>query len=294
MGFLPVNKVFCSFLLLVAAACILQSAMAENGTISIAYRGLGEGYIGDTIVFDGYNTFGNTTLIKITGPGLPAEGVPADNLDGPSGTATPVEGDRYGMWKFVWDSSGVPGLDKLTTGVYTFSATDLSNPNQSATSRVTLNKPVYSISASPNPVYPGQYIELTGYAEQGLSSAKIDITDSSGRVLHSFTTPVSSSGYFSYGFHGNMDPGQYPVTVSNPALKAPFGTVISVIPERGTLPVSTVTTAEQISSVPATDVTAAMTTVPVPDSTPTPSPVSPVTVLAALITGVVICGIFRR
>ena len=82
MGIIPVNKIFCSFLLLCAAACVLQPVMADNGTITIAYRGSGGGYIGDTIVFDGRNTFGNTTLLKITGPGLPAEGVPVNNLNG--------------------------------------------------------------------------------------------------------------------------------------------------------------------------------------------------------------------
>src|SRR5512136_3203574 len=85
---IPPTKIFSSLLLLCAAACILQPVMAENGTITIAYRGSGGSYIGDTVVFDGRNTYGNTTLIKVSGLGLPPEGVPVTNLNGAAGTAT--------------------------------------------------------------------------------------------------------------------------------------------------------------------------------------------------------------
>ena len=49
-------------------------AYADNGIISITYRGAGGYYIGNSVAFDGKNTVGNMTVIKITGPGLPAEG----------------------------------------------------------------------------------------------------------------------------------------------------------------------------------------------------------------------------
>ena len=85
MRILPVNRIFYAVLLLFAAACILQPVMADNGTITIAYRGSGGSYIGETVVFDGRNTYGNTTLIKISGLGLPPEGVPVTNLNGAAG-----------------------------------------------------------------------------------------------------------------------------------------------------------------------------------------------------------------
>jgi hypothetical protein len=294
MGVLPVNRIFCVLLLLGAAVCVLQPVMADDGTITIAYRGSGGSYIGETVVFDGRNTYGNTTLLKITGPGLPSDGVPVNNLNGPSGTATSVDVDRYGAWKFVWYASIVPGIDKLRTGRYTFTATDSSNPDKSATTLFMLKKPEYSVSASPNPVNPGRYIELIGTAEEGITYAKIEITDSSGRVLHTYTSPVSSSGYFSYGFHVDMDPGQYKVTVSNPALKVPFGTVISVVAEEGTQPVTIIMTPEQGSAIPTAKVTEEVTTEPAPKSSPTRSPVAPETVFAALIAGIIAFGIFRR
>jgi len=291
---ISVNKIFCVFLLLLAAPCIIQPVMADNGTISIAYRGSGGGYVGDTVVFDGRNTYGNTTMVKINGPGLPSEGVPVNNLNGPSGTGTPVEVDKNGEWRFGWYSSSVPGVEKLMTGRYTFTAIDSANPDRSATASFMLKKPDYSITASPNPVNPGKYVELIGTAEQGVAYAKIDIKDSSGNVLHSYSSPVSSSGYFSYSFHVDMAPGQYPVSVSNPSLKVPFGTVISVVSENGTVPVTTGTVPVQVSAVPVADVTAETTAVPASDPAPTKSPVALVTILAALITGIIAYAISRQ
>lgn len=294
MGIIPVNKIFCSFLLLCAAACVLQPVMAENGTITIAYRGSGGSYIGDTIVFDGYNTFGNTTLLKITGPGLPSEGVQLKNLNSPSGTTTSVGVDRYGMWKFAWYASNIPGLEKLQTARYTFTATDSANPEHSTTTSVMLKKPEFYITVSPNPSNPGDYIELIGTAEKDITSAKIEVTDASGKVLHVFTSPVGASGYLSYSFHGDMEPGQYMVTVSNPSLKAPYKTILSVVAPEGTLPVTTIMTPEKGSALPTAEVTGEATPVPASETSPAKSPVAPVTILAALMAGVIVAGISRR
>ena len=182
----------------------------------------------------------------------------------------------------------------MKTGKYTFTAMDSANPGKTATALITLKKPEYSITASPNPVNPGKYVELIGTAEQGVAYAKIDISDSSGKVLHSYSSPVSASGYFNYGFHVDMDPGQYKVTVSNPSLKVPFGTVISVVSENGTVPVTPEIAPVQVSAVPSADMTVETTAGPASNPFPTKSPVAPVTILAALITGIIASGISRR
>jgi hypothetical protein len=295
MGKVPVHTFVCCVLLFLAAACIPQPALADDGTISIAYRGSGGGYVGDTVVFDGRNTYGNTTLIRITGPGLPAEGVPAANLNGPAGTGTPVRVDPDGTWKYTWYSSSVPGTEKLQTWRYTFVATDSVLTDKTATSRFMLRKPEIHIEASPDPVTPGGYVELTGMAETGGDSAKIDIADSSGKILHSFTSPVSASGSFSYSFHVDMGPGQYTVTVHCPALKDPFGTVITVAPEGDTKTVSPdIRTSVQATAPPAME--PAGTPVPVsPSRTDAAgSPVNPGTVIAALTALVVLAGRGRQ
>lgn len=291
MGILPDHKIFCTFLLLFAAACVLQPVMAETGTITIAIRGEGGTYIGDTIVFDGRNTFGNTTLLKINGPGLPAAGVPLNNLNGPAGTTTSAGVDQYGAWKYVWYASNVPGLDKMQTAKYTFTATDSANPEQSTTTSAVLRKPEFYITVSPNPSNPGDYIELVGSTQQDINSAKIEVTDASGTVLHTYTSPIGSSGYLSYGFHSDMEPGQYTVTVSNPSLKAPYKTIMSVVAGEGALPVTTMMTTAPGSAIPTADVTEVAA--PASQTSPAKSPVAPVTILAALMAGVILAGISR-
>ena len=291
MRILYLNRISCVLLLLCAAACVLQPVMADNGTFTIAYRGYGGRYIGDTIVFDGRDTYGNTILLTITGVGLPSEGVPLSNLNSPPGTATTVGVDRDGTWKYVWYAANTPGLEKMQTSRYIFTATDSADPDKSASTFLSLEKPEFSISASPNPVRPGEYLMLTGHAKQDITFAKITITDSSGKVVHTYTSPVTSSGDFSYNFHVNMDPGQYIVTVSNPALKAPFNTVISVVPDEGTQPVTTAMTLNEGSPVPTTEETLPA---PVSNPSPTKSPVAPPTILAALVAGGIVAVISRR
>jgi hypothetical protein len=132
---------------------------------------------------------------------------------------------------------------------------------------------------------------LVGHAEKDITFAKITITDSSGTSVHTYTSPVTSSGDFSYNFHVNMDPGQYTVTVSNPALKAPFNTVLSVVPDEGAQPVTTVMTPNGGSPVPITEVTLPA---PVSNPGPTKSPVAPITILAALVAGGIVAVIYRR
>lgn len=287
MGILPADKVFCSLLLLCAAACVLQPVIGASGTITIAYRGSGGGYIGDNVVFDGRNTYGNTTLIRITGPGLPAGGVSPNNLNGPAGTATPVAVDQYGTWKFVWFASIVPGIDKLQTAKYTFTATDSRDPDKSAATAFMLKKREYSIKASPETVTAGGYVNLIGYTEEEITSVNIEVTNTSGNVLYSANPPVSSSGYFSYGFHADLAPGRYQVTVSNPALKVPFGTTFTVTTGEETFPAST-----SMTPFPAMTTVADTATVPAP--LPTRSPASPVTIIAALGAGVVASFLMRR
>ena len=71
MSIVRINRFFGVLMLLIAAICIIQPVLGVNGTVSIAYRGSGGSYIGDMIVFDGQNTVGNITFLRITGPGLP-------------------------------------------------------------------------------------------------------------------------------------------------------------------------------------------------------------------------------
>jgi hypothetical protein len=285
-GIPGVQAVFCILLFLIAATGILQPVMAANDSLSIAYRGSGGSVIGETVIFDGRNTYGNVTLIKITGPGLPAGGLPANNLNGAPGSGFPVEVNSESTWKYVWYSSTVPGVEKLQTARYTFTATDSRNPDNTAATSVMLKKPEFYITPSPNPSNPGNYVQLIGSAEQGITFAKIDVADATGRIVHTFTSPVSSSGYLSYGFHVDMDPGQYYITVSNPSLKTPYRTVMQVTAEENSTEIPpAVTLAPEFPPSPPVSAT---TGIPPSSALPAKSPMMPVTIVAAL----AICGIF--
>ena len=73
MGKIILSRIISFLILFIAIAVCLQPVMAANDSISIAYRGAGGNYIGDTIIFDGYNHVGNITVLKVTGPDcLPA------------------------------------------------------------------------------------------------------------------------------------------------------------------------------------------------------------------------------
>ena len=65
---IPGNYFRVLLLLIILAVCIMP-VQAQTGSVSIAYRGNGGYYVGDSVIFDGKNTVGNMTVITITGPG---------------------------------------------------------------------------------------------------------------------------------------------------------------------------------------------------------------------------------
>jgi hypothetical protein len=218
MHFGKIPGIFPAVLLLIVLSLCIVPVYAENGVISITYRGAGGYYIGDSIAFDGKNTIGNTTALKITGPGLPAEGVPPYNLTDVPGTGNTVVTDAAGTWAFYWDSSRAVGLDHLYTARYTFTVYDVSHPELSASTSVMLKKPEFYVTMTPNPASSDEYVQLVGESEKGANSVEINVLDTSGNKVHSFTSPVSSGGYFNYGFHVDMPPGIYTVTISSPSM----------------------------------------------------------------------------
>jgi hypothetical protein len=211
-----VQKVFPVAIAAVLIFCMIGTVSAQSGTITMAYQGNGGYYIGDIVMFTGKDTFSNMTVIKITGPGLPPQGVPPNNLNGTPGSGNTVYTDSSGMWAFLWDTSNIQGGTLLQTARYHLTAIDNNNPDQSATTSVMLERSVYSMAVTPNPAKPEDYVQVIGNAENGIGSVNVAVIDSSGDTLHYFAAPVSASGYFNYGFHVDMPPGQYTVVASNP------------------------------------------------------------------------------
>jgi hypothetical protein len=278
---------FFSIAMLVAAICIIQPVLAQNGTMTISYRGSGGYYIGDTIVFDGKNTVGNNTLLKITGPGLSTSGVPVYDLGGAPGSGNTVPMDTDGTWRFVWSSANTKGIDKLVTARYTVTAFDLVNPQQTASTSFFLKKPEFYINPQTGPVMQGDYIQLSGVAEKGVTNVKIDITDPTGKILHTHTAPVSADGFFNYEFRGDMQPGQYFVSASNPSMKDILKSTINIAAPAGQSP----TVTPSLISTPAENTTVTITTSAtlLPEvRPPSAAPISPLTVITSLIiTGII-------
>jgi hypothetical protein len=253
MNIVRINRVFSVFLLFIAAICIIQPVLGANETVSIAYRGAGGSYIGDTVIFDGKNTVGNITFIRITGPGLPQDGVPVYDLNGNPGSGNTVEVNPDGTWKLAWYTSTIKGVEKMQTARYYITAADLTHPEFFSTTSVLMKKAEFYATLTPNPATIGDYVSLTGNAERGVSYVRIEVTDITGKILHTYTSPVSASGYFNYGFHVDMQPGQYYLSVSNPLIKNPLLMDLTIVTAQAYPPVET--TVAIISVVPNASIT---------------------------------------
>jgi hypothetical protein len=189
-----------------------------------------------------------------------------------------------GSWKFVWSTAHIAGIDKLVTARYTITAFDLSDPQKTASVQIFLKRPEFYINPQPGPVPAGEYIQLSGVAEKGVTNVKIDISDSAGKILNTHTAPVSTDGFFNYEFRGITQPGQYYVSAGNPSMKNTLRSTFTVISSGGLSPKPTSPLPEpgpqdNLTTVPSPSPVLTKTITPVPSATP----LSPLAVIAGLI-----------
>ena len=187
-----------------------------------------------------------------------------------------MEVNADGSWRFAWYTFMIQNVDRMQTARYYITALDLGDPTQSATTSVMMKKPEFTVVASPNPLETGEYLQLLGTAERGSSDIRIDITDKAGKVLHTYDTAAGATGYFNYGFHVDMPPGVYYVTISSPSMESTYRTLLTVIPPPTPTPAVTLTAASGNQS--------GATTAPVspPESTVPSGTTAPVSVPAPL------------
>jgi hypothetical protein len=203
-----------------------------------------------------------------------------------------------GSWRFVWYTGNINGVEKMQTARYYITAFDLSNPSKTATTSIMMEKPEFYVVPTPNPVETGAYIQLLGTAELGAPDIRIEIRDQSGTLLHVYDTAATNSGYFNYGFHIDMPPGDYPITISSASMKSSFQTIIHVLPPQIPTPVTTAGASGAgqpgITTVPASAMSPGLTSTPASAGTPvTPTPaatknpepvsISPLAIIAGLI-----------
>lgn len=284
MDIVRLITIFSFFALFIACMCIIQPVLAQDGSMIISYRGSGGYYLGDTVVFDGRTTVGTPALLKISGPGLPPEGVPVYDLNGVPGSGNTIPVNEDGTWRFVWYSTTVKGSEKIRTARYTITAFDPTNPEKKASVAILLKMPYVYINPQLHEVTPGDYVQLNGITELGVTELKIDIADPNGTILRSYTSPVSGSGYFHYGFRADMQPGEYFVSVSSPAMKEVLRTTITVVPQEGnplpattTSPISTPAESVSVPPTPSPNLTQFVA------SSPSAISLSPFTAIAGLI-----------
>jgi hypothetical protein len=141
-----------------------------------------------------------------------------------------------------------------------------------------LKQPEYYLVVKPSSARTGDYIELIGMAERGVTYIKIDIADASGTIMHTFMASVSNNGYFYYGFHADMKPGQYSVLATNPALKKKINLPLTI-----TAP----GTSGSPAQTPATEMTAASAS---PETTTVPAITRAGLTPGVLILGLIISG----
>jgi hypothetical protein len=213
-----VLKIFSGFLFLILIAVCIVPVSADTGVVTITYRGAGGYYVGDTIAFDGKNTLGNTTVVRITGPGLPAQGVPPYNLTGTPGTGNTAIVSDTNSWSLYWDMSRSVGVDRLYTARYTLTAYDANHPEVTASVPIMLKKPEFYVAMTPNPATLDDYVTLVGYSEKGAANIEIDVIDSQGNKVHTYLAATDASGDFNYGFHVDLPPGDYTVNIGSPAM----------------------------------------------------------------------------
>jgi hypothetical protein len=145
--------------------------------------------------------------LKISGPDLPSQGVPVYDLNGIPGLGNTAPVNQDNSWKFVWSSAKIVGVEKIVTARYTITAFDLTNPEKTASVSILMKKPEFYINPQQSQVNPGDYVQVNGNAERGVTEVKIDISNSNGTILRSYTSSVSGSGYFNCGFRADMQPG---------------------------------------------------------------------------------------
>lgn len=241
--------------------------IGADGTITITVRGSTDFYIGDRISFDGTSNASQSLVLKITGPGLSADGVPLDNPSGSAGSGSLVTVGSNGKWTYTWDTSLLSNTS-IQTAKYTVYAVDLANPTVSTKIGVMIHKKTLSFTLTPNPVPLGQTITLEGSTTADVSQVRFDLVRvpelASERSSIGYDIRLAADGSFTKQFHADLPAGTYAATVKTPdgSLSSTQSYVIGLNQTESAAEVQTTvaTTVATLTSVPTTIATTAVST----------------------------------
>ncbi|MCK9630732.1 MAG: hypothetical protein M0R30_03740 [Methanoregula sp.] len=208
-----------ALLLIMSCAAVLSAVpvSAETGVTVIA-EGDQSYYLGECVIFHGFNHDSDTTYLFITGPGIsenggkltaPGEGV----ISSDPGLFTQAATKPDKSWEYVLYTDS---LD-LLAGSYTIYA--VSQPKakddigtiSSDDVGVIFKKPFIATAISPTPVVSGQPFTVTGYAEGDPAGIQLWIL---GKNYFSIiTVPVDIEANYTFTadaqYSGNLTAGDY-------------------------------------------------------------------------------------
>ena len=222
-------------LIIVGAVALMISPVSAGAGVTIAAGGGHSYYLGEKVVFSGYNYDSDSTYLLITGPGIPKSGgkltsPQQDVVSGNPGSFTVVKTDPDKTWECTWYTYNVT----LNTGTYTVFATsqpkteDRLGPD-AANVGLIIEAPYITAGISPSSVSQGQPFAITGIAEGNPPAVQIWIFGDN--YAYTTTTPVNSDGSFTFTADAatseKLPSGQNYLIVQHPMADNRFDIVVS-------------------------------------------------------------------
>jgi hypothetical protein len=209
---------------------------ASTGTgVSISADEVQSYYLGEKVVFRGYNTDSDSTYLFLTGPNLPEGGVKLTSpnkavVSGNPDSFTIVKTKPDKTWEYTFYTANLP-FDAGTYSVYAASQPKTKDPlGPGAVSvGIILKKPFITAAISPLSVTKGQVFSITGTAEGEPQSVQIWIIGNN----YAFTAknPVNQDASFTFTgsetMSGSLPAGQYYLFVQHPMQNTQFDIDVS-------------------------------------------------------------------
>ena len=222
-------------LIIVGAVALMISPVSADTGVTIAAGGGHSYYLGEKVVFSGYNYDSDSTYLLITGPGIPKSGgkltsPQQDVVSGNPGSFTVVKTNPDKTWECTWYTYNVT----LDAGTYTVFATsqpkteDQLGPD-AANVGLIIEAPYITAGISPSSVSQGQPFAITGIAEGNPPAVQIWIFGDN--YAYTTTTPVNSDGSFTFTADAatseKLPSGQNYLIVQHPMADNRFDIVVS-------------------------------------------------------------------
>ncbi len=214
----PVFRTLALLLILLCAAVLSTTPVSAETGVTVIADGTRSYYMGERVVFHGFNPDSDTTYLFITGPDIsenggkladPGEGV----VSGDRGSFSQAATKPDKSWEYVLytDSFDLPSGSYTVYAVSQPKAKDDIGTINSDDVAVIFKKPFIATAISPSPVLRGQPFTITGYAEGDPSHVQLWILGN--HFFSIITVPVDSEANYTFTadtrFSGKLAAGNY-------------------------------------------------------------------------------------